>query len=169
MTQTRLLLVVSESGGITNEARNARRVTYQAVADKIGAELLVTAEGCGAQLLEVPQPASVPAVMEPGQPGVPVMRYSEKTTEAFRVVESLLNQDLVKLVRDRWSHGALRFLSPSVRQPSALLSDDLGGISPVPADEPSHFRRVLRWGLPLSLLGWGIVAGLVWLVRPLSA
>jgi hypothetical protein len=59
MTQARLLLVVSEAGSITNEARTSRRALYQETADKIGAELLVTAEGCGAQLLEVPGEALI--------------------------------------------------------------------------------------------------------------
>lgn len=119
MNKAQLLLVVSESSNVTNEARATRRALYQAAADKIGAELLVTAEGCHAQLLEVPRPVPEPLV-EPAQTGVPVMRYSVKTTEALRVVESLLNQDMVKLVRDRWSQGALRFLPPTSTQPSAL-------------------------------------------------
>jgi hypothetical protein len=128
MKQTPLLLVVSESGSITNEARATRRALYQAAADKIGAELLVTAEGCHAQLLEVPLLTPVP-VAEQALLDDMFVRYSEKTREAFRVVEAQLNQGKVKLVRDRWSQGALRFLSPTACQPSALLPVDRGGFT----------------------------------------
>lgn len=159
MTKARLLLVVSESGGITDVARAARRVTYQAVADKIGAELLVTAEGCGAQLLDVPLLAPDPLV-EPTPPDNPFMRYSEKTREAFRMVELLLNQGAVKLVRDSFSQGELRFLSPNSRQPSALLTV---AAAEVVESKVSRYGALLCGLLAGAVSAVAVGAGLMWL------
>lgn len=128
MTKARLILVVPDDGAITREARTERRALYQAVADKIGAELLVAGFGTP-QLLEVPLlTEAVPAASSaaPFRELAGGIAYSPEVIAAFRLLEPLLNAGDVKLVYDRWAQDSLRFMAPHTTQPSALMPKDLG-------------------------------------------
>jgi hypothetical protein len=173
MNKSRLLLVVSETGGITDHARNTRRATYQEVADKIGAELLVTAEGCGAQLLDVPlltesEPpkpeARKPSLLCTLNPNGEVDSYGPATLEAFRLVEGLLSDGRVKLIHDRYSGGSLRFVRPHLRQPSAVLAEPAEPVEPPRRWSSCPLRWPLRYVVPLTLLslaGLAVLGGML--------
>lgn len=114
MTQPRVLLVVNE-----HMPSAERLVALKDAAKTLGAELLQLEPGCTADLLTVPVLTEVVA-SEPPAYRHPHDRFSADQLDAFRVVERLLNAGEVKLVRDRWAHGALRLMPPGNQQPSAL-------------------------------------------------
>lgn len=162
MTKARLLLVVPESSGMTT----SRRAEYQAVADKIGAELLITSMGCETQLLEVPLltevlPASSDAPFRKLAGGI---AYSPEVIGAFRLLEPLLNAGEVKLVYDRWARGELRFMPPHTLQPSALLTVAAEFVEPKVRRHGALLCGLLAGAVSAVAVGAGLMLlGKLWL------
>lgn len=139
MTEKHRVLIITGGGMLSSEQRKTIIAGYQTVADNINAELLVLSGDIDAR----------------------VQHLCPSPLADFRSVcgdlgaADVSNKRAVKGIYD------------------ARLPQYRDGAEGVPllteVVDRSDFGRALRWALPMSLLGWGAVGGLVWLVRPLFA